>query len=294
MAVLLLRGLYITHSVIVQRPRSVRALAENDYVGASATKLAASGHVVPPPLARRDKAIQHGSVAGGPADERSVMLCGSDSSGVRRGVFRPCQSGNCRSEENTSELQSLMRLSYTVFLLIRGLPGTDRTANFFPEITRCGSPRTGVGLSENDYVCGSATKVDGSGNVVPPPLARRDKAIQHGSVAGGPADERSVMLCESESSGVRRGVSRPCKSGNCVVYWSQSSKKRPSIDCRPSPISAAHRHTPPFHEVRCRSPQIPTFVSPLDTSSPHRDPRRSCRQRRGRQFYSQVSCINRY
>src|SRR3546814_11433842 len=54
---------------------------------------------------------------------------------------------------------------------------------------------------------------------------------------------------------------------NCVVYWSQSSKKRPSIDCRPSPISAAHRHTPPFHEVRCRSPQIPTFVSPLDTSS---------------------------
>src|SRR3546814_14883674 len=56
------------------------------------------------------------------------------------------------------------------------------------------------------------------------------------------------MLCESESSGVRRGVSRPCKSGNCVVYWSQSSKKRPSIDCRPSPISAAHRHTPPFHE----------------------------------------------
>src|SRR3546814_16045436 len=71
-------------------------------------------------------------------------------------------------------------------------------------------------------------------------------------------DERSVMLCESESSGVRRGVSRPCKSGNCVVYWSQSSKKRPSIDCRPSPISAAHRHTLPFHEVRCRSPQIPT------------------------------------
>src|SRR3546814_10084634 len=58
-------------------------------------------------------------------------------------------------------------------------------------------------------------------------------------------------------------------------------------------ISAAHRHTPPFHEVRCRSPQIPTFVSPLDTSSPHRDPRRSCRQRRGRQFYSQGSFINR-
>src|SRR3546814_10561720 len=94
------------------------------------------------------------------------------------------------------------------------------------------------------------------GQFVPPLCARREKGIQNGSVAGGPADERSVMLCESESSGVRRGVSRPCKSGNCVVYWSQSSKKRPSIDCRPSPISAAHRHTPPFHEVRCRSPQI--------------------------------------
>src|SRR3546814_11599449 len=132
------------------------------------------------------------------------------------------------------------------------------------------------------------------GNVVPPPLARRDKAIQHGSVAGGPADERSVLLCESESSGVRRGVSRPCTSGNCVVYWSQSSKKRPSLDCRPSPISAAHRHTPPFHEIPCLSPPQPTFLSPLDTSSPHRDPRRSCRQRRGRQFYSQGSFINRY
>src|SRR3546814_832334 len=168
-------------------------------------------------------------------------------------------------------------------------PRSTRTATLFPYTTLFRSA-----LAENDYVGASATKLAASGNVVPPPLARRDKAIQHGSVAGGPADERSVMLCESESSGVRRGVSRPCKSGNCVVYWSQSSKKRPSIDCRPSPISAAHRHTPPFHEVRCRSPQIPTFVSPLDTSSPHRDPRRSCRQRRGRQFYSQVSCINRY
>src|SRR3546814_20619862 len=83
-------------------------------------------------------------------------------------------------------------------------------------------------------MCAHATKFAASGNVVPPPLARRDKAIQHGSVAGGPADERSVMLCESESSGVRRGVFRPCKSGNLVVYWSQSSKKRQSIDCRRS------------------------------------------------------------
>src|SRR3546814_21185184 len=107
-------------------------------------------------------------------------------------------------------------------------------------------------------------------------------------------DERSVMLGESESSGVRRGVSRPCKSGNCVVYWSQSSKKRPSIDCLPSPISAAHRHTLPFHEVRCTSPQLPTFVSSLATSSPHRDPRRSFRQPLVRQFYSQRRFITPY
>src|SRR3546814_15948738 len=78
MAVLLLRGLYITHSVIVQRPRSVRALADNDYVGASATKLAATGNVVPPPLARRSKAIQHGSVAAGPPDDRPRLLLQPD------------------------------------------------------------------------------------------------------------------------------------------------------------------------------------------------------------------------
>src|SRR3546814_4713816 len=58
------------------RPRSVRALAENDYVGASATKLAASGNVV------RNATEQY-----------------------------------LRSEEHTSELQSLMRISYAVFCL---------------------------------------------------------------------------------------------------------------------------------------------------------------------------------
>src|SRR3546814_4450592 len=48
---------------------------------------------------------------GGGAQD-AVELDGSGS----HGAFA-CQSGGCRSEEHTSELQSLMRISYAVFCL---------------------------------------------------------------------------------------------------------------------------------------------------------------------------------
>src|SRR3546814_9443472 len=52
----------------------------------------------------------------GLADERLLMRHGNDPSLQRLGVL-PREGGLGRSEEHTSELQSLMRISYAVFCL---------------------------------------------------------------------------------------------------------------------------------------------------------------------------------
>src|SRR3546814_6316496 len=42
--------------------------------------------------------------------------------------FFPCSASPCRSEEHTSELQSLMRISYAVFCLKKKMNNTTRCA----------------------------------------------------------------------------------------------------------------------------------------------------------------------
>src|SRR3546814_2087825 len=47
-----------------------------------------------------------------------LVMCGGDAHAVARIVHvLECYAGTIRSEENTSELQSLMRISYAVFCL---------------------------------------------------------------------------------------------------------------------------------------------------------------------------------
>src|SRR3546814_8200386 len=53
-----------------------------------------------------------------PRDDRRFRgACGRRESDVARPCRRPCIGGRGRSEEHTSELQSLMRTSYAVFCL---------------------------------------------------------------------------------------------------------------------------------------------------------------------------------
>lgn len=172
---------------------------------------------------------------------------------ARRTASRSAES-SIRSFREKRSNQPFLKMRVMAVLLLRGLYITHSVI-----VQRRRSVRA---IAESDYVGASATKLAASGNVVPPTIAWRDKAIQHGNVAGGPADERSVMLCESESSGVRRGASRPRKSRNCVAYWPQSSRKRPSIGCQSPSHAAVYCHTQPFPEVRRRSLQTPTFIPP--------------------------------
>src|SRR3546814_5169978 len=58
-----------------------------------------------------------GLLPGGLGDRAGIYLAGGRGCGNRGGLPHGAQSRACRSEEHTSELQSLMRISYAVFCL---------------------------------------------------------------------------------------------------------------------------------------------------------------------------------
>lgn len=104
--------------------------------------------------------------------------------------------------------------------------------------------------AESDYVGAFRTKLAMFGTVVPVPLARRDKAIQHDDVADGPANGRSIMSRDSDTGKAHPADYYHCKPGKAVAYLPRSANKVGMIESRIPSYAAVRRSMPTYTAVR--------------------------------------------
>src|SRR3546814_2852342 len=86
----------------------------------------------PPRSTRTDTLFPYTTLFRSAGDARLVLAAVAARRGGRRAdLARPRPDGRRRSEEHTSELQSLMRISYAVFCLKKKLNGIDNVHHQF-------------------------------------------------------------------------------------------------------------------------------------------------------------------
>lgn len=103
--------------------------------------------------------------------------------------------------------------------------------------------------AESDYVGAFRTKLAMFGTVVPVPLARRNKAIQHDDVADGPANGRSIMSRDSDTGKARPAAYYHCKPGKAVAYLPRSANKVGMIESRIPSYAAIRRRAPQYADI---------------------------------------------
>src|SRR3546814_4452677 len=119
--------------MIRRPPRSTRTDTLFPYTALFRSRISLGYGIIPRSTPQSAPAITAHTMQGLIIEERA----GRDLSSFTRResfAFEFSSSGQCRSEEHTSELQSLMRISYAVFRLKKKIEHTNSRTHCYPSV----------------------------------------------------------------------------------------------------------------------------------------------------------------